>query len=137
MVEQGVLVDSESRDRPGPISIEDDSFRCRLQPASNASSDDQASTTTGTPTNIYPPVDRTDNRRHVFHVLMELDDFKKLTMVVNTPNGNTVREYYIDLEKYFRWYVSYQKQFEQRSLVRERGRKQHRSSGGEDGRDVA
>jgi hypothetical protein len=67
-------------------------------------------------TELYPPLTKTQLKSKPTHVLMMPRDLKKLLLVVNTDNGNLVREYMISLDELFELYMSYQDEYKSKQL---------------------
>jgi hypothetical protein len=66
---------------------------------------------------FYPAIDTTSRGKcNSIHTLIMPKDLKKLWLVVNTENGNLVREYMVQLEELFHLYSKYQSEYKSNQL---------------------
>jgi hypothetical protein len=66
--------------------------------------------------NIYPKPMKTTGKSHMIHILIVFKDLKRLMMVVNTESGNTIREYFVNIEELFFEYLKYQCEFYKKNI---------------------
>lgn len=66
---------------------------------------------------LYPSITKAQLKSKPTHVLIMPRDLKKLLLVVNTENGNLVREYMIALDELFELYMCYQDEYKSRQLA--------------------
>jgi phage anti-repressor protein len=60
----------------------------------------------------YPPLSTCVGKGKTKHLLLEPDCLRNIMMRVNTAKGDQVRKYYIDLERLFKAYITYQTQYQ-------------------------
>lgn len=65
----------------------------------------------------YPEITKAQLKSRPKHVLIMPDDLKKLWLVVNTENGNRIREYVIALEKLIKLYMAYQSEYKSKQIL--------------------
>jgi hypothetical protein len=70
-------------------------------------------------TNCYPALTNAQLKSRPLHILIKPHDLKRIMMTVDTPNGNSIRTYYIDLEILFQQYLTYQCEFYKRCVKKE------------------
>jgi hypothetical protein len=65
---------------------------------------------------LYPEITKAQLKSRPLHTLIMPRDLKKLWLVVNTSNGNSIREYVITLEELFNLYLEYQSIYKSHSI---------------------